>query len=66
MYWVGLTAWLMSGVCISITGFRNSVWYGTKQKLFEELNPLDMKLIKIAALFFVAGILFFIIGTIVK
>jgi hypothetical protein len=66
MYWVGLIAWLMSGICISIIGFRHSVWYGSRQKLFEKLTPLDMRLAKIAALFFVAGVLCFVIGTIVK
>jgi hypothetical protein len=66
MYWASVIAIVMAAICLGITGFRNSAWYGAKQKLFDKLNPIDMKLAKIAALFFVAGILFFCIGTTVR
>ena len=66
MYWVSVIAFVMAAICLGITSFRNSAWYGVKQKLFEDLNPIDMKLAKIAGLFFIAAILFFFIGTIVR
>jgi hypothetical protein len=56
MYWASVIALVMAVICLGITSFRNSAWYGAKQKLFEGLNPIDMKLAKIAALFFVASI----------
>jgi len=66
MYWIGLAAWVTSGLCIGSIGFRNSAWWGPRRSASEKLGPVDMKIAKIAGIFFILGIFFFIIGKLLQ
>jgi len=61
MYWASLIAWIAAALCGGIIGLRNSVWYGSSCSLFAKLQPIDIKMTKVAGILFVVGMFFFII-----
>jgi len=60
--WLGLTLFIFSACCIATVGFKNSAWFGNHKNLTSSLKKSDLRLVKIAAIAFSIGVLFFIIG----
>ncbi|MDA3894856.1 MAG: hypothetical protein PF482_01775 [Desulfobacteraceae bacterium] len=62
LYWAGLVEWILSFFCLSIIGFRNSVWFSTGKSVLSDLSDIDVKFAKWAGLLFGIGGVLFIIG----
>jgi hypothetical protein len=60
---MGLISWIISVFCLAIIGVKSAIKHGgILFSVFENVDPFDKKLAKIAAIFFVLGVLFFIWG----
>lgn len=60
--WAGLISIIAVGCCLSIIAIRNSVYGGPHRPVNAALKPFDIKLVKIAGLFFIIAIFFFVVG----
>lgn len=56
----------MSCVSIAIIGFKRSTWWGPSKSAFEDLTINEKRLAAFSGISFLAGILIFIIGVIIK
>ncbi|MCP3873589.1 MAG: hypothetical protein GY699_10605 [Desulfobacteraceae bacterium] len=62
LYWAGIVEWALSCFCLSIIGFKNSVWFSTGKSSFSNLSDIDIKFAKWAGILFGIGTVLFIIG----
>ncbi|MDY6844693.1 MAG: hypothetical protein SVW57_11430 [Thermodesulfobacteriota bacterium] len=62
MFWSGLISWIVACIGLSAIGLRNSTWFGMHRSLLSALKPVDIKIAKGSALFFLVGLLFFGLG----
>jgi hypothetical protein len=62
IFWLALILCVFACVGISAIGLRNSTWFGTYRSPLSNLKPVDIKIAKISAVLFSAGVLLFVIG----
>ena len=60
--WFGLICLIIASICIALIGLKNSVWFGTPKSVTSELKSIDVKFAKVAGLFFILSVIFFVIG----
>ena len=63
--WIGAICWIVSAICVACVGAKYQIKHGFFRSVGVELNEQDKRLVKIAAILFFVGILFFIVGAIV-
>ncbi len=66
LYWIGLISWIIAALCLSIIQVRRSIKYGSLFHWMKPLEPVDVKFAGIAGIVFICGLIFFILGSIVK
>ena len=66
LYWMGLVSCIIAAICLSIMQLLRSIKYGSLFHWLKPLYPIDVKLLGIAGILFLAGLSFFILGSIIK